>query len=50
MKKLITLFMMLIMLIGSVSFGTTAVEGSEIQVRAKAGVLKSLYFSFVGIW
>ena len=39
MKKLITLFMMLIMLIGSVSFGTTAVEGSEIQVRAKAGVL-----------
>lgn len=39
MKKLITLFMMLIMLIGSASFGTTAVEGSEIQVRAKAGVL-----------
>lgn len=39
MKKLITLFMMSVMLIGSVSFGTTAVEGSEIQVRAKAGVL-----------
>ena len=39
MKKLITLFMMLIMLIGSASFGTTAVEESEIQVRAKAGVL-----------
>ncbi len=39
MKKLITLFMMLIMLIGSVSFGTTAVEGSEIQIRAKSGVL-----------
>ena len=39
MKKLITLFMMLIMLIGSVSFGTTAVEESDIQVRAKAGVL-----------
>ena len=39
MKKLITLFMMLIMLIGLVSFGTAAVEGSEIQVRAKSGVL-----------
>ncbi len=39
MKKLITLFVMSVMLIVSFSFGTTAVEESEIQVRAKSGVL-----------
>ena len=39
MKKLITLFIMSVMLIVSFSFGTTAVEESEIQVRAKSGVL-----------
>ena len=39
MKKLITLFVVSLMLIVSFSFGTTAVEGSGIQVRAKAGVL-----------
>lgn len=39
MKKLITLFMVLIMLIVSASFGTAAVEENEIQVRAKSGVL-----------
>lgn len=39
MKKLITLFVMSVMLIVSFSFGTTAVEKSEIQVRAKSGVL-----------